>query len=143
MPDADGKKIKTDEFVIKCGVIQGDILSPLLFILALDRKHDNTSGKGACLNTFPPTCVTTLGYADDFDLTDDGDEAGLVRDTDRESKIVAGSRESADMEMKIVKTKVLHVLPQDPVTETTNSEVVKESKFVCPHLNCGFRFFTK
>ena len=36
VPDTEGKQIKTDEFTIKWGVIQGDILSPLLFILELE-----------------------------------------------------------------------------------------------------------
>ena len=46
------------------------------------------------------------------------------------------------MEVKFIKTKVLHVRPQDPVTETTSSEASKVSKFVWPHINCGFRFLT-
>ena len=47
------------------------------------------------------------------------------------------------MKVKIRKTKVLHVRSQDPVSETTKEEASAVSKFVCPHLNCGFRFFTK
>ena len=60
------------------------------------------------LSSTPPTCVYTLGYADDLALTDNGDEAGTVRATVRESEIAAGSRRAADMIVKIVKTKVLH-----------------------------------
>ena len=47
------------------------------------------------------------------------------------------------MNVKIVKTKILYVRAQDPVTDTTTSETTAVSKFVCPHLNCGYRFFTK
>ena len=143
---ADGKKIKTDVFPINRGVLQGDIMSPLFFILALEyilRMHDNTRGKGAPLSSTPPTRVHTLGYADDLALTDTGNAAGNARATARASEIAAGSRTDADMKVKIVKTKVLHVRPQDPVTETTSSEASKVCKFTCPHLNCGFRFLTK
>ena len=42
--DADGNQIKTDEFPIKRGVLQGDIMSPLFFIIDLEfilRDYDN------------------------------------------------------------------------------------------------------
>ena len=76
-------------------------------------------------------------------LTDHGDAAGIVRATERAAEIAAGSRSRADMNVKIVKTKILHGRSQDPVTDTTSSEATAVSKFKCPHLNCGFRFLTK
>ena len=142
----DGKKIKTDIFSIMPRVFQDDIMSPLFFILTLEyilRGHDNTRGNVTPLTSTPPTRVNTLGYADDLALTDTGNAAGNARATARASEIAAGSRADADMKVKIVKTKVLHVRPQDPVTETTSSEASKVCKFTCPHLNCGFRFLTK
>ena len=146
VPDADGKCIKTDVFAIRRGVLQGDIMSPLFFILALEyilRLHDNTQGKGVTLSSTPPTRISTLGYADDLALTDYGDVSGTNKATSRVSEISAGSREEADMKVKIVKTKILHVRPQDPVSDTSKEEAAKVCRFVCPHLNCGFRFLTK
>ena len=144
--DAEGKRVKTDEFPIKRGVLQGDIMSPLFFILALEyilRLHDNTQDKGVNLSSTPPTRVSTLGYADDLALTDEGGEVGTARATSRVTEIAVGSREEADMEVKIVKTKILHVRPQDPVSDTSCEEASKVCNFVCPHLNCGFHFLTK
>ena len=37
----------------------------------------------------------------------------------------------------------MHVRPQDPVSNTTQEEAAKTCRFVCPHLGCGFRFYTK
>ena len=130
VPDAEGKKVKTDEFSIKRGVLmlQGDIMSPLFFIIVLEyilRLHDNTQGKGVNLISTPPTRVHTLGYTDDLSLTDTGDEAGTDRSTSRVSEISAGSREEADMKVKIVKTKILHVHSQDPVSDTSSEETSK------------------
>ena len=48
-PDTDGKVDKSGIFLIRRGVLQGDITSPLYFILALDLLlyiHDNSSDKG-------------------------------------------------------------------------------------------------
>jgi len=85
--------------------------------------HDRTRGKGVLLLSLtPPTCVHTLGYADDLALTENGDEAGTARATARASEIAAGSRSAAGMIVKIVKTEVLHVRTQEPVSETTSSE---------------------
>ena len=46
--DTDGKKVKSDIFPIRRGVLHGDITSPLYFILALDlilRLHDTVDNK--------------------------------------------------------------------------------------------------
>ena len=76
-------------------------------------------------------------------MLDGGDATGIARANERASEISAGSRADTDMVVKIDKTKVLHVRPQDPVTVTTSNEATKVCKFVCPHLNCGFHFLTK
>ena len=141
--DADGKRVKTEEFRIRRGVLQGDIMSPLFFILALDlilREYDDVQGKGVSFGT---SCLHTLGYADDLSLVDEGNADGNAKATKRVTSIAVGSRARADMEVKIVKTKVLHVRPQDPVSDTTSDEASKVCKYTCPHINCGFQFHTK
>ena len=143
VPDADGKVLKTDVFKIRRGVLQGDILSPLFFILALEyilRLHDTTHSKGVNLGG---SRIHTLGYADDLALTDNGNATGIASASERATNIAAGSRERADMQVKITKTKVMHVRAQDPVSATSKEEASNACKYVCPHLNCGFRFFTK
>ena len=73
VPAPDGKKVKSDVFCIRRGVVQGDITSPLYFILALElilRRHDAVEGKGVSL---ADTVLHSLGYADDIALIDRGD----------------------------------------------------------------------
>ena len=143
VPAPDGKTVKSDTFQIWRGVIQGDLTSPLFFILALEailRRHDRVQDKGVKLGN---TIVHTLGYADDAALLDDGDEAGICRATERVTNIALGSRAEADMEISIKKTKVLHVRAQDETTPTTTQEAEKACKYTCPHLHCGFKFLTR
>ena len=128
-----GKKVKSDTFPIRRGVVQGDITSPLYFILALDlimRLHDKVDGKGV---TFGQTMLYILGYADDAVTIDYGDSAGVSRATKRLTAIAIGSKRDADMKINISKTNGMHVRAQDPITETSHAEAVKVCKFVCPH----------
>ena len=143
VPKPEGKRAKSDVFKIRRGVVQGDITSPLYFILALElimRRHDAVAGKGVPL---AHTMLHTLGYADDISLIDAGDEDGTDRTTTRLTSIAKGSKRDADMEINIAKTKAQHVREQDQVSKTTNAEASKLCKFVCPHLNCNFRFYSK
>lgn len=65
VPDTDGKMFSSSIFPIRRGVLQGDITSPLYFILALElilRRYDSRDDKGV---TFAEMILHTLGYADD------------------------------------------------------------------------------
>ena len=141
--DANGKHAKSDVFPIRRGVLQGDITSPLFFIMALEfilRTHDNRPDKGVSLLG---TILHTLGYADDAALLDLGDAAGIIKATERLTRIARGSSEDADMKIKIEKTKGLHVRRQDPITSTTPEEAKRVCEFKCPHAMCNFVFGTK
>ena len=98
----DGKKVKSRIFGIDRGVLQGDITSPLYFILALElilRIHDERDDKGVSLGH---TMFHTLGYADDAALVDVGDASGVIRVEQRVNAIADGS--SADADMDPIKT---------------------------------------
>ena len=88
VPTADGKQVKSENFNIDRGVVQGDITSPLYFILALElilRRHDNFPDKGIPLYG---SILHTLGYADDAALLDFGNEEGIVRASARVTAIL-------------------------------------------------------
>ena len=128
----DGRKVKSDVFNIRRGVVQGDITSPLYtyFILGLElilRRHDAVAGKGVSLGS---TILHSLGYADDVTLIDQGNQIGIQRATVRVTGITNGSRDDSDMEISVPKTKVLHVRRQDAVSSTTSDEAKK----VCKHI---------
>ena len=141
--DANGKHAKSEVFQIRRGVLQGDITSPLFFIMALEhilKTHDNRTDKGVSLLG---TIIHTLGYADDAALVDLGNAAGIIRATDRLSKIASGSLRDADMQINIKKTKGMHIRKQDPISDTTTEEARSMCKFKCPHSMCNFVFGTR
>lgn len=137
---ADGRKVKSESFQIDRGVVQGDITSPLYFILALElilRIHDSSPDKGV---TLADTVVHTFAYADDIALPNDGDDTDIEMSSDRVSSISSGAREDGDMDVSIKKTKVLQVRQQDDVTPTTSEEAKQVCKFICKHPECGHCF---
>ena len=100
---ADGQEIKSHSFPIRRGVVQGDVTSPLFFIIALElllRRHDVEKEKGVPLGA---TLIHTLDYADDIALIEPGDYVlvGLERVSRRLSALSKGSRVDADMDISM------------------------------------------
>ena len=121
------------------GVIQGDITSPLYFILALElilKRYDNFAGKGV---TFRDVVVHTLGYADDAALLD----SDINTATERVTSIAKGSKKDADMEISISKTKAMHVAEQGRVPAASAAEARGVSKYKCPNAGCNKVFFNQ
>ena len=143
VPDTDGKTSSSSTFPINRGVLQGDITSPLYFILALElilRKYDSRSDKGV---SFAQVLLHTLGYADDVAIIEYGNETGVTRLSERVTAIAQGSKASADMDVNVSKTKSLHVRRQEAVSKTSEEEARAKCKFKCPHPGCDHVFLTK
>ena len=137
VPSTDGNDITSAPFPIKRGVLQGDITSPLYFILALElilRKHDVAADKGV---TFGGKRVSVLGYADDAALLD----STLATASERVSAIARGSKADADMEINTTKTEAMHVKEQGRVSPLTAEEAKDVCKHECPHEDCDRVFY--
>ena len=136
--------MRCENFQISRGVLQGDVVSPLFFILALEailRRHDPIkTGQGVPLAEI---FIRLLGYADDVAVTEEGDDEGVARVEDRVNCIADGSEEDADMKVNAEKTVVMHVRAQDKTSVTTPEEAKAVCKYCCPHLNCDFHFMSK
>ena len=118
-----GDNINSEKFPIRRGVFQGDITSPLYFILVLEfilRKYDVKQDKGV---SFMVIMLHTLGYTDDVTLLEEGEVADVKRLSDRVTEISVGSKKDTDMSISIPKTMTLHVREQDKVSKTTTGEV--------------------
>ena len=119
----DGTEELSNPFNISCGVLHGDIFSPVAFIVGLWRTftlHDlPTAGVTVGDQTHQIT-VSSLEYADDAGLIDENVQNASART----NTIASGSRKDAAMEISKPKTKALLIHQQNPVSETTEQEVV-------------------
>lgn len=134
----DGKYIFSKSFQINRGVIQGDIISPTLFILALDQlvQSVDKSGQGVkCGNILK---LRVLGYADDAALM----EEQMEEMTERLTKLADASLADADMEVNMTKTFSQHVHERDEVTVTKDEAREVESKYEHECNFCPRRFKT-
>ena len=131
----------SEGFDISRGVLQGDIFSPVAFIVGLMHifaLHD-MPGSGVEVG-MPPYHITvsSLEYADDAGLIDDNVQQASAR----LSSISSGSRNDAAMDISIPKTKAMHIHEQVKVSETETHEIAAlKLKHVCPA--CTRDFTTK
>ena len=135
----DGEDVLSDKFPIRRGVIQGDLTSPIYFIIALEailRRHDKVDGKGI---DFGGVRLHTLGYADDAALIDECPH----RSSERVTRIALGSKKDADMQINISKTECMHVKRQQSVHTPNIAEAKKVCKHVCKNIGCGWVFGNK
>ena len=136
-----GNYVFSGSFNIGRGVIQGDIISPVLFILALDalvQKYDSVQGKGfKCGNRI--LRLDVLGYADDVALI-----SGTVEDmTRRLTALADGAKKDADMNVSLPKTFTHHVHKRNKlqISETEAKAAERKYKFKCDF--CPRRFKTE
>ena len=124
---ADGTLEYSDVFDICRGVLQGDIFSPVAFIVGLWRifKLHDRPNSGITLGTEPYTVhVSDLAYADDAGLVDQD----VPNSSERLSGISSGSANDAAMSISLEKTKAMHIHKRNNVAATTEAEIV-EMKF--------------
>ena len=126
-----GHSVCSDRFDINRGAIQGDIYSPPSFTIGLHRiftQHDifNDGIGGPPLNC---PRISKLEYADDANLLNKiTAEASM-----RLSSLADGGSADAGLDISLKKTKVMPIRRCDPVSETTEDEIVALNlKHKCP-----------
>ena len=132
-------------FEVSRGVIQGDIISPILFIIALlDQLVQEKDAVGQGVRVGKIKELKVLGYADDVAMA-----AEIVQDmTNRLTKFADNAMQRADMQVKLAKTFTHHVGTQEATTPATAAEIKeKEATYEFPcHFaedGCTARFKTR
>ena len=118
-----GNQVYSESFKVRRGVIQGDIISPIFFILAMEqifRVHD-PSPAGMTVGNY--LHVGVLGYADDAAIA--STSVDLL--TERLRSIQAGSEADADMQINVTKTKTMHVEKPEKISAPAIS-AIKETE---------------
>ena len=135
-----GRTIYSERFKVRRGVVQGDIISPVFFVLAMEqifRLHDN-EGDGITMGNH--LNIGVLGYAHDAALMSASTEVMSKRVTE----VSVGSKVDADMIINKKKTKTLQVEKQEEVTVSTMVEMLKtEAEYKHPCKFCPRRFKTE
>ena len=133
---ADGTYILSSTFPINRGVLQGDKVSPMNFILALQliRKLHDIRGGVQVEMARDKIRVDCLEYADDAALIDTTVEHSI----ERVNAFAEGAKRDADMEISIPKTEVMHIKKQTPVSPATMANVKKLGEEEVLKFKCEF-----
>ena len=137
--DLDDRHIHSEVFSIRRGVIQGDIISPIFFILTMEqifRIHDQSPHDTQVGNYLQ---IGVLGYADDAALISQDVETMSRRLT----SIAVGFETDADMTLNTGKTKNMIVEQQQKVKPPTEEDIkTTEAGYRNECEFCGRRFKT-
>ena len=136
MQGEDGKITMSKFFDVHRGVTQGDVMSPVLFTLALDQLVQDLDTDGQGVKVGKTLELRVLGYADDATMI----EMDVKAMTKRLTKFTNGSRSRADMLVKLSKTYTQQALRQDKVSAVTLQEIQSKElthKFPCFFCDAG------
>ena len=138
-----GEKTYSRNVSVNRGVIQGDIPSPVCFLVALDKLlKDHGNHPNSRIQVTDPLHLAELEYADDAAMPD----KDTTTETDRLTNLSEKANEEAGMMISIPKTKVQHIRKRAKVSETTEDDVSnlsaeKQFKFECD--KCGMTYPNK
>ena len=135
----DGEYIYSGTFKIGRGVIQGDIISPILFIIALDHLIQEFDKGGNGVKCGRILKLKVLGYADDAALI----EGAVEEMTKRLTSLANASETKADMKVNMAKTFTQHVFKRDDIVVTEAEAVAAEAGFKHQCDFCKRRFKTR
>ena len=136
----DGKYEFSGKFKINRGVIQGDIISPVLFILALDQLIQTVDKTGTGVQCGSKILnIRVLGYADDAALAEPTVGAMTRRLTD----LANASISEADMHINMSKTVSQHVHVREPIKVTKEEIACAEDKYAHQCDFCKRKFKTR
>ena len=133
-----GNKVYSDKFNVARGVVQGDIISPILFILALEQliRQNDVHGDGVACGEFFK--VRILGYADDAAMLDQDTQTMTIRLT----PLADAAKQEADMEVSMPKTFSQHVGKRTGIKVTKVEAVSAQMAFKHKCDFCDRRFKT-
>ena len=137
-----GKKAYSRSVPVKRGAIQGDIPSPICFLVALDKLLKDHGGLDTGIRLTTDLMLSDLEFADDAGLANEETEAA----TNRLTVLDAKGDEEAGMKISIPKTKAQHIRKRPIVSSTTEDDVQnlppeKKFKFECD--KCSMTYPTK
>ena len=120
---SDGSFTESELFDIARGVLQGDVFSPVAFIIGLwliFKRHD-LPNSGITVGKAPfQVHISNLEYADDAGLIDDT----VAVSSERLTSVSDGSISDAAMSISLEKTKSMPIHEKVPVTETLEEDVI-------------------
>ena len=112
----DGQYVFSGAFSVDRGVIQGDIISPVLFVLALDQLIQTYDKSGSGVKCDRVLKLRVLGYADDAALVD----TTVENCTERLTALADASLREADMQINMAKTYSQHVFKREKIAVTVD-----------------------
>ena len=114
-----GNKLYSRNVDIRRCVIQGDIPSPICFLIALDKMLKDYGALHQGLHVSDSLFLSHLEFADDAALGN----TDTVEASERLTYFNQKTKEEAGMEISITKTKVQHIQKQPNVGKTTESDI--------------------
>ena len=134
----DGKYTFSKTFDIARGVIQGDIISPIFFIIALDQLVQRYDLGGSGVQVGHIKNIRVLGYADDAAMCEEAVDNMSIRLTN----FADAALEKADMKVKLAKTFSQHIQELQKVEAATTDEIkttMTKYKHACEFVKAGCR----
>ena len=134
-----GQKSYSRNISIDRGVIQGDIPSPICFLVSLDKLLTEHGGLELGIKLTDEIVFSDAEFADDAFLPADDTEIASHRLTNLQEN----ADKEAGMKISISKTKSQHIMPTPKVSETTEADIAalpaeKQLCFECD--KCGWTY---